>query len=539
MPGSVIVSGARTPIGKLSGALSGLSAAELGAAAIASALERATLRPDQVDYVYMGQILQAGQGQLTARQAAVKAGIPLTTPATVVNKLCLSGLNAIYLADQMISSGEADIVVAGGMESMTRAPYLLLNARSGYRYGDGVLVDSMLLDALTCSFDHAPMGLATDQYNDNVISRQRQDTFAAASHEKAAKAVKDGRMDEEIVAITVPQRRGDPITVDTDEGIRAGTTPESLSRLKPAFSDVGSITAGNSSQLSDGGAAVILTSRPVAERIGVQPLGEFVSYGQVAGPSPSLLHQPANAVKKALAKAGTDIADVDLFEISEAFAAVALASMDALKVPGDRVNVNGGAIALGHPVGMSGTRLALTALYELRRRGGGRAVVSLCGGGGQGDALGSPFILLSSRLRRPDRHGADRTARSAASTTQELPGTGPVPSALVNDEFPVDVYLADPDGQPIGVGERSRVRNRVGAKKDQIGCVIRFDVAATGDMEAVRRLTGHLAHRVLETEDAFVPDVAAQHPREGPVEAGMGTLGQRVPCHRHPVRADN
>ncbi len=387
MPGSVIVSGARTPIGKLSGALSGLSAAELGAAAIASALERATLRPDQVDYVYMGQILQAGQGQLTARQAAVKAGIPLTTPATVVNKLCLSGLNAIYLADQMISSGEADIVVAGGMESMTRAPYLLLNARSGYRYGDGVLVDSMLLDALTCSFDHAPMGLATDQYNDNVISRQRQDTFAAASHEKAAKAVKDGRMDEEIVAITVPQRRGDPITVDTDEGIRAGTTPESLSRLKPAFSDVGSITAGNSSQLSDGGAAVILTSRPVADRIGVQPLGEFVSYRQVAGPSPSLLHQPANAVKKALAKAGTDIADVDLFEISEAFAAVALASMDALKVPGDRVNVNGGAIALGHPVGMSGTRLALTALYELRRRGGGRAVVSLCGGGGQGDAL--------------------------------------------------------------------------------------------------------------------------------------------------------
>ena len=387
MPGSVIVSGARTPIGKLSGAFAGLSAADLGAVAIAAALERATLRPDQVDYVYMGQILQAGQGQLTARQAAAAAGIPLTTPAVVVNKLCLSGLNAIYLADQMIAAGDADIVVAGGMESMTRAPYLLLDARSGYRYGDGVLVDSMLLDALTCSLDHASMGLATDQYNDNIVSRQRQDAFAAASHEKAANAVKEGWMQAEIAPVAVPQRRGDPITVDADEGVRPGTTPESLARLKAAFSEGGTVTAGNASQISDGAAAVIVTSRAVAERLSVQPLGEFISYGQVAGPTPSLLHQPANAVNKALAKTGTDIADVDLFEISEAFAAVALVSMDALKIPGDRVNVNGGAIALGHPLGMSGTRLALTALYELKRRGGRQAVVSLCGGGGQGDAL--------------------------------------------------------------------------------------------------------------------------------------------------------
>jgi acetyl-CoA C-acetyltransferase len=387
MPGSVIVSGARTPIGKLSGAFAGVSATELGGAAIAAALERASLRPDQVDYVYMGQVLQAGQGQLTARQAAVKAGIPLTTAAVVVNKLCLSGLNAIYLADQMIAAGDADIVVAGGMESMTRAPYLLQDARSGYRYGDGVLVDSMVFDALTCALDHASMGLATDQYNDNAVSRQRQDAWAAASHEKAATAVKDGRMADEIVPVSIPQRRGDPVLVDTDEGIRPETTIESLSRLKPVFSGSGSITAGNASQISDGAAAVIVTSRAVAERLGVVPLGEFISYGQVAGPTPSLVHQPANAINKALARAGISIADVDLIEMNEAFAAVALASMDALKVPEEKVNVNGGAIALGHPLGMSGARLALTALYELKRRGGGQAVVSLCGGGGQGDAL--------------------------------------------------------------------------------------------------------------------------------------------------------
>jgi acetyl-CoA C-acetyltransferase len=387
MPGSVIVSGARTPIGKLSGAFAGLSAAELGGAAIAAALHRAGLRPDQVDYVYMGQVLQAGQGQLTARQAANKAGIPLTTPATVVNKLCLSGLNTIYLADQMIAAGDADIVVAGGMESMTRAPYLLLDARSGYRYGDGVLVDSMMCDSLTCALDNVSMGLATDQYNDNVLSRARQDAFAASSHEKAATAVKEGWMEEEIVPVSIPQRKGDPLIVETDEGIRPGTTVESLARLKPVFAGTGSITAGNASQICDGAAAVIVMSAAVAEALGVQPLGQFISYGQVAGPTPSLLHQPANAISKALARAGSRIDDVDLIEINEAFAAVALASMDALKIPEEKVNVNGGAIALGHPLGMSGTRLALTALHELKRRGGGQAVVALCGGGGQGDAL--------------------------------------------------------------------------------------------------------------------------------------------------------
>jgi acetyl-CoA C-acetyltransferase len=387
MPGSVIVSGARTPIGKLSGAFAGLSAAELGGAAIAAALHRAGLRPDQVDYVYMGQVLQAGQGQLTARQAANKAGIPLTTPATVVNKLCLSGLNTIYLADQMIAAGDADIVVAGGMESMTRAPYLLLDARSGYRYGDGVLVDSMMCDSLTCALDNVSMGLATDQYNDNVLSRARQDAFAASSHEKAATAVKEGWMEEEIVPVSIPQRKGDPLIVETDEGIRPGTTVESLARLKPVFAGTGSITAGNASQICDGAAAVVVMSAAVAEALGVQPLGQFISYGQVAGPTPSLLHQPANAISKALARAGSRIDDVDLIEINEAFAAVALASMDALKIPEEKVNVNGGAIALGHPLGMSGTRLALTALHELKRRGGGQAVVALCGGGGQGDAL--------------------------------------------------------------------------------------------------------------------------------------------------------
>ena len=386
MPGSVIISGARTAIGKLSGAFASISAVDLGAAAIAAALERAGVEPEKVDYVYIGQCLQAGQSQVPGRQAAAKAGIPLTAPAIVVNKACLSGLNSIYLADQMIAAGDADIVVAGGMESMTHAPYLLPNARSGYRYGDGVLVDSMV-DALTCALDHVLMGQATDQYNDNLISRQRQDVFAARSHERAANAVKNGSLQDEIVGVAIPQRRGDPIMVDADEGIRPETTPEVLAKLKPVFKDDGSITAGNASQISDGAAAVVVTSPATAKKLGVEPLGEFVSYGQVAGPTPSLLHQPANAINKALAKAGMQLADLDLIEINEAFAAVALASMDALDAPEDKVNVNGGAIALGHPVGMSGTRLTITALYELRRRGGGQAIVALCGGGGQGDAL--------------------------------------------------------------------------------------------------------------------------------------------------------
>jgi len=388
MPGSVIVAGARTPIGKLSGALASFSAMDLGGFAIAAALERAGVTPDQVDYVFMGQVLQAGQGQITARQAAAKGGIPLSVPATTVNKVCLSGLNAIYLADQMIAAGEAEIVVAGGMESMTVAPYLLPGARAGYRAGDATVVDSMMFDGLTCAFDQCAMGLATDRYNAKVgISRERQDAFAAASHEKAAAAAKDGRFADEIVSVSVPQRRGEPILVDADEGVRPGTTPETLAALRPAFDPGGTITAGNASQISDGGAAVIVMSKAKAESLGVTPLGEFVSYGQVAGPDPSLLLQPAAAIAQALGKAKTEIGAVDLFEINEAFAAVGLASADQLGIDEERLNVNGGAIALGHPVGMSGTRLALTALLELKRRGASLAAVALCGGGGQGDAL--------------------------------------------------------------------------------------------------------------------------------------------------------
>jgi acetyl-CoA C-acetyltransferase len=387
MPGSVVVAGARTPIGKLSGSLAGFSAAELGGVAIAAALARAGVAADQVDYVLMGQVILAGTGQITARQAAVHGGIPMSVPATTVNKVCLSGLNAIYLADQMINAGDAEIVVAGGMESMTRAPHLLPGARAGFRLGDATLVDSMMHDGLTCAFDQCAMGLATDRDSRTAgISRERQDAFAAASHEKAAAAAKDGRLAEEIVPVAVPQRKGDPVLVDTDEGVRPGTTAESLAALRPAFDKEGTVTAGNASQISDGAAAVVVVSRARAEALGVAPLGELVSYGQVAGPDASLLTQPSRAIARALAKAGRGVADVDLFEINEAFAAVGLASVDDLSIPEEKVNVNGGAIALGHPVGMSGTRVALTALHELRRRGGTPAAVALCGGGGQGDA---------------------------------------------------------------------------------------------------------------------------------------------------------
>ncbi len=387
MSGSVIVAGARTPIGKLSGALGGFSAAELGGFAVAAALERAGLTPEQVDYVFMGQVILAGTGQITARQAAANAGIPMSVPATTVNKVCLSGLNTIYLADLMINAGEAEIVVAGGMESMTQAPYLLPGARSGYRIGDATVVDSMMYDGLFCAFDKCAMGLATERYNGaDGVSRERQDAFSALSHERAAAAIKDGKFADEIVPVSVPQRKGDPLVVDTDEGVRPETTAESLGKLRPAFDKDGTITAGNASQISDGGAAVIVMSRAKANELGVTPLGELVSYGQVAGPNPSLLHQPSHAISVALGKVGLTTADIDLFEINEAFAAVGIASADDLGIDGDVLNVNGGAIALGHPVGMSGTRLALTALLELKRRGGGTAAVSLCGGGGQGDA---------------------------------------------------------------------------------------------------------------------------------------------------------
>ncbi len=388
MPGSYIVAGARTPIGKMSGALAPFSAADLGGFAIASALERAGVAPDDVQHVIMGQVLMAGQGQVPSRQAASKAGIPMSVPSVNVNKVCLSGLNAIYLADQMIASGEADIVVAGGMESMTNAPYLADGARGGFRYGNTELRDAIIADGLWCAFDACLMGLGTERYTNGQISREAQDEFAATSHERAANAIKDGRLADEIAAVSIPQRKGDPIVVSEDEGVRPGTTGESLGGLRAAFDKEGTITAGNASQLSDGASAVVVMSKAEAERRGVTPLGEFVSYGMVAGPdSASLLHQPSRAINAALARAGVALGDIDLFEINEAFAAVGIASMADLGLSADVVNVNGGAIALGHPIGMSGNRLALTALHELRRRGGGTAAVSLCGGGGQGDAL--------------------------------------------------------------------------------------------------------------------------------------------------------
>jgi acetyl-CoA C-acetyltransferase len=388
MSGSVIVAGARTPIGKLSGALSGLAATELGGIAIKAALERAGLSPEQVQYVFMGQVILAGTGQITARQAAVNAGIPMTVPCTTVNKVCPSGLHAIFLADLMIGAGEADVVIAGGMESMTNAPYLLPGARAGYRIGDQKVIDSMMFDGLTCAFDQCAMGLGTERYNREVgISRERQDSLAAASHERAANAIKEGRLSAEITPVAIPQRKGDPVVIDTDEGVRPGTTVESLAALKPAFEADGTITAGNASQISDGGAAVVVMSKQKASELGISPLGEIVSYGQVAGPNASLLTQPSQAILTAAAKAHLAVGDIDLFELNEAFACVGAASMDELGISDDIVNVNGGAIALGHPVGMSGTRIVLTLLHELARRGGGTGAAALCGGGGQGDAM--------------------------------------------------------------------------------------------------------------------------------------------------------
>jgi acetyl-CoA C-acetyltransferase len=386
MSRTVIVSGARTPIGKLSGAFASLSAQDLGGYAIKGALERAGISGELVDAVLMGQVIQAGQGQITARQAAVRGGVPMSVNATTINKVCLSGLQTIYLADLMIKAGEADIVIAGGMESMTNAPYLLPGARAGYRIGDQSVIDSMMFDGLTCAFDHCAMGLGTENYNGGKISRQRQDEFSARSHQLAAAAIAAGKFDNEIVGVSIPQRKGEPIVVTVDEGVRGDTTAESLGGLRPAFTKDGTITAGNASQISDGGAAVLVMSEAKAKELGLTPLGEIVSYGQVAGPDASLLLQPANAIAKAAAKAGIDPRSIDLFEMNEAFAAVGLASTDQLGVDPDKVNVNGGAIALGHPVGMSGTRVALTALLELQRRGGGTAAVALCGGGGQGDA---------------------------------------------------------------------------------------------------------------------------------------------------------
>ncbi|MEZ5260310.1 MAG: acetyl-CoA C-acetyltransferase [Acidimicrobiales bacterium] len=388
MPGSVIVAGARTPIGRFQGGLASFSAMQLGGFAIAGALERAGITPDQVEYVYMGQVLQAATGQISARQAAVNAGIGMDVPATTVNKVCLSGLNTIILADQLIASGGADIVVAGGMESMTNAPYLLPNARSGYRLGDATVVDSLLYDGLTCAFDRCAMGEGTERDSaTESISRAAMDELAARSHERAAAAQKDGRFDAELVAVSVPQRKGDPLVVDADEGVRPGTTAESLGALRGAFGGAGNVTAGNASQISDGASAVVMMSKAAAERLGVSVLGEVVSYGMVAGPGTGLLHQPANAIRKALSRTDLQIGDLALFEMNEAFAAVSFASARDLGVSDEIVNVNGGAIALGHPIGASGNRLALTLLHELRRRGETYGAAALCGGGGQGDAV--------------------------------------------------------------------------------------------------------------------------------------------------------
>ena len=388
MPGSYIVAGARTPIGKMSGALADFSAADLGGFAIAEALKRANVHPHEVDHVIVGQVLMAGQGQVPARQAAVKAGIPMNIPSVNINKVCLSGLNAIYLADQMVASGEADIVVAAGMESMTNAPYLAMGARGGFRYGNTELSDAIIKDGLWCAFDACLMGLGTERYAAGNISRDEQDAAAMQSHARAAAAIAAGRFTDEIVAVSVPQRKGDPLLVRDDEGVRAATTLQSLGALRPAFDKNGTVTAGNASQISDGGSAVVVMSKRAAEKCGVTPLGEFVSYGMVAGPdSASLLHQPSRAIQLALTRAKMSLGDVSLVEINEAFAAVGLASMRELGLSDDIVNVNGGAIALGHPIGMSGNRLALTLLHELKRRGGGVGAAALCGGGGQGDAL--------------------------------------------------------------------------------------------------------------------------------------------------------
>jgi acetyl-CoA C-acetyltransferase len=387
MPGSVIVSSARTPIGKMSGALAGFRAVDLGATAIKAALARAGVEPHRVDYVVMGHVLQAGQGQITARQAANAAGIPMGVPALTANKVCLSGINALYLADQMVAAGDADIVVAGGMESMTNAPYLLAKARAGYRMGNDELIDSMIHDGLWCAFEMEHMGEGTQRYADeHEVSRDDQDALAAKSHERAADAIKHGRFADEITEVAIPQRKGDPLIVDTDEGVRPGTTLESLSGLRPAFVPDGTITAGNASQLSDGAAALLVMNEARAAELGLEPLAEVVGYGMVAGPDPSLLHQPSRAIRAALERADLAVGDVDLFEINEAFAAVGVASMRDLGISDEIVNVNGGAIALGHPVGMSGARIVITLVNELRRRGGGLGAAALCGGGGQGDA---------------------------------------------------------------------------------------------------------------------------------------------------------
>jgi len=388
-PTSVIVAGARTPIGKLLGSLKGFSAPQLGGLAIKAALEKANVAPEAVQYVILGHVLQAGCGQNPARPAALAGGIPASVPSVTLNKVCLSGLNAIALADQLIRAGEFEIVVAGGMESMTQAPHLLRGSREGFKYGDVTMTDSMAYDGLWDQATDQAMGGLTDSVNavDQKFTRQEQDAFAARSHQRAAEAQKNGVFDVEIVPVAIPQRKGDPLVLAADEGVRGDTTVEGLARLRPAFGPEGTITAGSASPISDGAAAVIVMSRAKAEELGLPWIAEIGAHGQVAGPDSSLQSQPANAIRAALTKAGLTVDDLDLVEINEAFAAVGLASVAELGLDPDRVNVNGGAIATGHPLGMSGARIVLHLALELRRRGGGVGAAALCGGGGQGDAL--------------------------------------------------------------------------------------------------------------------------------------------------------
>lgn len=385
---SVIVAGARTPMGRLLGSLKSFSGADLGGFAIKAALDRAGIGGDQVQYVIMGQVLQAGAGQIPARQAAVKAGIPMNVPALTVNKVCLSGLDAIALADQLIRAGEFDVIVAGGQESMTNAPHLLPKSREGFKYGAVEMLDAMAYDGLTDAFENIAMGESTEKHNTRLgIGRQEQDEIAALSHQRAAAAQKNGVFEAEITPVEIPQRKGDAVVFSKDEGIRGDTTAESLGKLRPAFTRDGTITAGSSSQISDGAAAVVVMSKAKAQELGLDWIAEIGAHGNVAGPDNSLQSQPSNAIRHALKKEGLEVSDLDLIEINEAFAAVAVQSMKDLGVSTEKVNVNGGAIALGHPIGMSGARLVLHLALELKRRGGGVGAAALCGGGGQGDAL--------------------------------------------------------------------------------------------------------------------------------------------------------
>ncbi|WP_437113045.1 acetyl-CoA C-acetyltransferase [Streptomyces syringium] len=384
----MIVAGARTPMGRLLGSLRTFSGADLGGVAIKAALDRAGIGGDQVQYVIMGQVLQAGAGQIPARQAAVKGGIPMSVPALTINKVCLSGLDAIALADQLIRAGEFDIVVAGGQESMTNAPHLLPKSREGYKYGAIEMLDAMAYDGLTDAFENIAMGESTEKHNTRLgIARVAQDEIAAGSHQRAAAAQKNGLFEAEITPVEIPQRKGEPVIFSKDEGIRPETTVESLAKLRPAFAKDGTITAGTSSQISDGAAAVVVMSKAKAEELGLEWIAEIGAHGNVAGPDNSLQSQPSNAINHALGKEGLTVSDLDLIEINEAFAAVAVQSMKDLGVSPEKVNVNGGAIALGHPIGMSGARIVLHLALELKRRGGGVGAAALCGGGGQGDAL--------------------------------------------------------------------------------------------------------------------------------------------------------